>query len=133
MRLALVTKDASPFRCDRCEPADMQARNCANLLGLSEEARAVCNYTDEVADELKRKNAGKVVSLAGLRLYECPASYLTADTMEIERAVYATEAFGRMPLAGGWADQPCWFVEAYELYRAERSAAMKDRGDGERH
>lgn len=110
----------------------MQARNCANLLGLSDRAVAVCEYTDEVADELKRKKAVKVVSLGGLRLYECPASYLTADTMEMQRAVYATEAFGLMPLAGGWAEQPCWFVEAYELYRAERSAAMKDKGDGER-
>ena len=125
--------DASPFRCDTCRPADIVGRNCGNHLGLSEAARAVDEYTEEISCELRQKSAKKVASLAGLRLYECPASYLTADTMEMQRAVFATQAFGKMPLDGGWVEQPGWFVEAYEIYRAERSAAMKDKGNGERH
>jgi len=132
LRLAAVTKVASPFRCDKCGVPEKQARNCDNHLGLSDPARAVDEYTDSVAAEITAKGAKKVASLKGLRLYECPASYLTAETREMQRALYATEAFKTMPLAGGWADQPCWFVEAYEIYRAELAAAVKDRGDGER-
>lgn len=125
-------KAASPFRCDRCGSGDKEARNCGNYLGLSDEARAVDEYTERVTAEIKAKGAKKAASLNGLRLYECPASYMTAETAEMQAALYATEAFGALPLAGGWADQPCWFVEAYEIYRAESALAVRDRGNGER-
>jgi len=57
--------------------------------------------------------------LEGLRLYECPVSYITEDTWEIVQMIRLLEHTGRLPLSGGWADQPYWFVEAYGIYLEE--------------
>lgn len=89
-------------------------------------------YTEEVTAELRGKGAKKVASFAGLRLYECPSSYITPETLEMMRAVFVSETIGSLPCAGGWTEQPLWFVEAYEIYKAESCAASKDKGDGER-
>ncbi len=89
------------------------------MLALSERARAVTGYTEEIKEELKAKGAHKVISLADLRLYECPLSYITEDTWEIIRMIRLMEHTGRLPLDGGWADQPYWFVEAYGIYLEE--------------
>ncbi len=89
------------------------------MLALSEGARAVTDYTEEVKGELKEKGAEKVVVLGNLRLYECPLSYITEDTWEMVRMIRFLEHTRRLPLSGGWADQPYWFVEAYGLYLEE--------------
>jgi hypothetical protein len=118
-----------------CSESDREARNCANRLGLGDGARAVEKYTDEVIAEHREKGARKVFSLGGLRLYECPLTYLTDETAIITRAVFITEASGHLPLAGGWAEQPAWFVGAVEAYKTEmrrsRATARTD-GDGSR-
>ena len=50
----------------------MEARNCHNGKGLSEEARAVSSYTSGVKEDIREAKAAKVISLGDLRLYECP-------------------------------------------------------------
>ncbi len=121
----LSTDGGSPFDCERCSPTDRKKRNCANMLALSEGARAVTEYTGDVERELKEKGAGKVVVLGNMRLYECPLSYITEDTWEIVRMIRFLEHTGRLPLGGGWADQPYWFVEAYGLYLEESGRWQK--------
>jgi len=103
----------------------MEARNCRNLKGLSEEARAVCSYTPGVKLEIEKTGAAKVISLGDLRLYECPLSYLTEETGTVVRLVFLIEDSGVLYYGGGWGDQPCWLVEAFEIYRTERGEFQK--------
>ncbi|MBI5562758.1 MAG: hypothetical protein HY894_07920 [Deltaproteobacteria bacterium] len=110
----------------------MEARNCRNRLGLSDEARSVLRYADDVKAELRRSSASKAYSLGDLRLYECPLSFITSESAELMRAVYATEAVGQLPCEGGWMNQPHWFIEAFEIYKAETVSASRDEGNGER-
>ncbi|MBI5344764.1 MAG: hypothetical protein HZB83_05430 [Deltaproteobacteria bacterium] len=121
----MTAKDGSPFRCEDCGEKDRADRNCLNRLGLSDDTRAVREYTDDVKMELKEKNARKVFSLGNLRLYECPLSYVTEDIAEIMRLVYLMDASGHLLHQGGWADQPCWLIEAYEIYRVEHAENIR--------
>ena len=128
----MAARDGSPFDCGRCGPRDRTQRNCGNSLGLTEAAKAVFRYTEGVAEELKAKGAPKVFSLRGLRLYECPLSFITWETREIVRAVYLMEGGGRLFMSGGWGDQSAWLVEAFEIFRAESAAFRKDGADDEK-
>ena len=76
-------------------------------------------------DELKIKKAAKVWGLRDIRLYECPLSYMTAETHEIIAQVYRTEDGKRLLFQGEWADQPHWLVEAVDIYKIELSAERK--------
>lgn len=120
-------KDGGPFKCDTCTDRDREQRNCLNRLELSEDARAVTEYTDEVKAEIKGKKAQKIFGLAGLRLYECPTSYIEAETSATMRAVYLMEATGHMLYAGGIAEQPYWFLEAYEILKTEQAKDLKEK------
>jgi hypothetical protein len=77
-------------------------------------------------EEMKRgiaSEAPKVMGLAGgesvLRLYECPISYITSESMDVLSMVRLTHETNILPLSGGWADQPNFFVEAYQLFSTE--------------
>ena len=61
------------------------------------------------------------MSLGNLRLYECPLSYITEETFEVMKTVFMMESSGRLYLDGGLADQPCWVVEAFEIYQFEKA------------
>jgi hypothetical protein len=63
-----------------------------------------------------------------LRLYECPLSYISEETFAVMRTVFMMESSGCFYFDGGLADQPCWAVEALEIYQSERA-----RIAGERH
>jgi len=91
----------------------------------------VTSFTDEVAAEIKTKGVGKVFSLGGIRFYECPLTAITAETYEILRVVFLLESSGQLFFDGGWADQPSWLVEAYEIYKIESSEYMKGRKNAE--
>jgi hypothetical protein len=121
-----LSEAGSPFKCDECSERDKDNRNCFNRKGLSEGAIAVESYTDEIAGEHRELNAQKVFSLGTLRLYECPLSYLTQDTREITRLVYLCEDKGLMLHEGGIGNQPSWFIEAMEVFRAEKLKAIND-------
>lgn len=123
-----MAADGSPFVCETCEDKDRRARNCQNLLGLSDEAKAVTAYSPEIISEHEEKNATKVFSLGSIRLYECPLSYLTRDTSEIMRMIYLFDGTKNLPYGGGWADQPMWFVEAYEIFRREQFGRLGEKG-----
>lgn len=98
----------------------MDSLNCGNRKGLSDEARAVTKYTPEVTQEHKKTGAGKVfASLGDIRLYECPLTYITAETWEVIRLAYMTESTGHLYFRGGLADQPFWLIEAIEICKAE--------------
>lgn len=125
----LDTRSGSPFDCERCTRQDREARNCCNRKGLREEARAVEAYTPEVVEEHREKGARKVFRLAGLRLYECPLSYISMVTSDVIRLVYLIEGSGALLFPGGWGAQPAWLVEAYEVFRAENARDIKDRKD----
>ncbi len=127
----LVTASGSPFSCEECGAAMREARNCSNSLGLPDEVRIVEDFTPGVLDEIRRCGAKKVFSLGSLRFYECPLTAISAETMEMIGIVYLVEASGRLYYSGGWADQPCWLVEAYEIFKRERHEYLKGRENGE--
>lgn len=60
-----------------------------------------------------------------MRLYECPLTYVTGDSWEIAKTVYRSTDGAHLLLAGGWADQPHWFVEATDLFKIEQNRAMR--------
>lgn len=93
---------------------------------MSDEAKAFEEYTDDIKDEHKDKGAKKVFMTGKLRLYECPLSYITYDTRELMRLCYLIEDSKSLLFAGGWADQPMWFVEAFEIFRIESARNVKD-------
>ncbi|MBE7415991.1 MAG: hypothetical protein HS130_12555 [Deltaproteobacteria bacterium] len=108
---------------------DREARNCCNFRGLSEEARAVDGYTAAITEELKRKRCLKVLSIGDIRLYECPLSYFDEETQSIIGLVFRLEGAGLPYFDGGLASQPCWLMEAVEIFENERSA-REGKGNG---
>lgn len=54
-----------------------------------------------------------------MRLYECPLTYITAETWEVIRLVYMMESTGHLYYEGGLSEQPFWLIEAMELYKSE--------------
>lgn len=117
----------SPFTCSDCGEADKKERNCSNFKGLSEAARAVAAYDPGISEEIKARGSAKVISLGDLRLYECPLSYVSEETFSVMRAVFMIESSGRLYFDGGLADQPCWAVEALEIYQSERARLAGER------
>jgi len=129
LRWAFKTRHASPFACETCTDRDKEARNCCNLLGLSDEALAVADYTDEVKAELLSMQAQKVFTLGDLRLYECPLSFITEETREVIQMVFLMDSTKRLLFTGEWGDQPAWLVEVYGIFLSESALYMKDRQD----
>lgn len=84
-----------------------------------------------MAREITLKGGGKVFSLGEIRFYECPLTAISAETFELIRVVYLLESSGRLFFDGGWADQPYWLVEAYEIYKMETFEYLKGRKNGE--
>lgn len=99
------------------------------MAGLSEAARAVEEYLLETREEIVRKGASKVFTLGSMRLYECPLSYLTDETIEVIRGVYLMDNSGHLLYGGGWADQPAWLVQAYEIFKHEMAVGRRDEAD----
>ncbi|MFQ5428045.1 MAG: hypothetical protein ACE5EZ_03595 [Thermodesulfobacteriota bacterium] len=84
-----------------------------------------------MAREITSKHAGKVFSLGEIRFYECPLTAITVETFELIRVVYLLESSAQLFFDGGWADQPHWLVEAYEIYKMETFEYLKGRKNGE--
>ncbi len=80
-------------------------------------------------EELKAAGAKKVFRLGQLRLYECPLSYIGADTAEMMRLVYLMDGSGSLIHPGGWGAQPYWLIEAHEIYKSETFKELKDEGN----
>lgn len=128
-RWAFRICDGSPLDCDSCSESETSARNCGNRLALSEEARAVNRYTGDITDEHRIKSAQKVLSLGDIRFYECPLSYISADSRELIRMVFLSEATGALPCRDGLGQQPYWFIEAVEIGGFERAAYLQRKKD----
>lgn len=97
---------------------------------LTENARAVTDYSEDITDELRERRAGKVFSLGDIRLYECPLSYLAADTALLMRAVYVMDGTGHLFHSGGLGSQPYWLIEAYEIFKSECASYNRDKDNG---
>lgn len=130
MRWAFKTREASPFDCENCTDKDKEARNCSNAIGLSDEALAITEYTDEVKAELSEKSARKVFTLGDMRLYECPLSYIAVETQDVIHTVFLMDSTKRLLFSGEWGDQPAWLVEAYGIFLAESATFLKDKRNG---
>ena len=76
-------------------------------------------YSEEVKEELREKEAQKVFSLGDVRLYECPLSYITEETQELMRLCFLIDETKQLLYGGGWGGQPVWLVEAFEVYKVE--------------
>lgn len=112
--------DNNPFQCSNCTSEEKKVRNCFNYKGLESYAIAVEKYTDLINYEHRVKKANKVVSLpGGIRLYECPVSYLTQDTHDIMNIVYLMESTNSLYYDGAIADQPFWLIEAFNIFKKE--------------
>ena len=83
-----------------------------------------------VARRVAQRPAQKVFSLGDIRLYECPVSYISSDTVEIMRLVFLVDDRGSLLYGGGWGDQPAWLVEAVEIFRMENVRRSKEREEG---
>ncbi|MBI1913033.1 MAG: hypothetical protein HYS21_13685 [Deltaproteobacteria bacterium] len=57
-------------------------------------------------------------------------SYISPETLEIARLVYLVEDTGNLLFEGGWAAQPFWLVEAFEIYKYESIKSIKEKGNG---
>lgn len=99
-------------------------------MNLSDGARAITDFTEVVISEHAEKGARKVFSLGDIRLYECPLSYITEETSELIRLVSLVDASGHLLHDGGLGGQPFWLIEAYEIYRNERTRFQKEKSDG---
>ncbi len=44
------------------------------------------------------------------------------------RLVYLMDGSGHLMHAGGWAAQPYWLMEAYEIHKSETFREIKDKG-----
>ncbi len=125
----MAGRGASPFDCKSCGARDKSERNCLNRLGLSEAARTVESYTEEIKEELRDKGAKKVFSLGAMRLYECPLSYVTSESWEIVRLLFAVDDSRALLHGGGLGNQPYWLIESLEIYRAECIKNIKGKSD----
>ncbi len=83
-------------------------------------------------------NARKVAVLGDIRLYECPLSYITAETGEILQVVFLVTETHIPFFPGGWAEQPHWLSEAVALYKkevlewTERQRVKSEEGRGKK-
>jgi len=76
--------------------------------------------------------AKKVETFGDIRLYECPGSYITPETVEILQAVFLVTETHVPYFPGGWVDQPHWLQEAVTLYKKEIADRMeKEREKGQ--
>lgn len=73
----------------------------------------------ELSAQLAAAGAVKVSGLGDIRLYECPLSWITPETHELLRLVNFSRDSSVLYAAGGWEDQPDWFVRAYDIVRTE--------------
>lgn len=114
---------ASPFDCNDCSKKQQRNRNCKNQLGLEDTGIVWGEYKkaeqDRINKRLSKAGAKKVYNLGDIRLYECPNLWITPETNSILRMVYLARETGVLYAAGGWADQPKWFTEAYKIVRRE--------------
>jgi len=125
-RWQYATRDGNPFNCRDCGERDKQLRNCGNIKELSEDTKAITEWTDEIKDEIKDKKATKVFSLGDIRLYECPYTYIANDTWEIIRLCYFIDDTKHLLFSGGWSEQPFWLMEAWEIYKTECAKQIKE-------
>ena len=126
----IISTDAgSPLTCEDCSTRDRDNRNCLNWRGLSEEARAVQSYTASITEEHSVKEASKVsVSLGDIRMYECPLSYMSADTIQLLQLLALIEQTGSLLYDGGIAAQPYWLMEAIMIGKEEQvKVALKSK------
>jgi hypothetical protein len=118
-----MLQNKTPFDCNKCTDRDKDIRNCANYKEIPEEFLAIEKYTDESTEYFKKHNLKKVAPLDNgkqcIRLYECPASYITHDTSDIIRLLYTIENTNYLLFDGGLAKQPYWLVQAMELFNIE--------------
>lgn len=113
----------APFSCLDCKDQDKQARNCGNRLDL-DLTDVIWKEYDEgerkrIAQAFKKAGANKVINLGDIRLYECPLTWVTEESWDICRMLYLAQDTHVLYAGGGWANQPVWFMQAFELFRAE--------------
>lgn len=80
--------------------------------------------------KVQQRQAQKVFSLGDIRLYECPVSYISRDTVEVMRLVYLIDDSKSLLYGGGWGSQPAWLVEALEVFRMETVRRTREREEG---
>lgn len=79
--------------------------------------------------ELEQKKAVKVWSSGGSRFYECPLTAVTSETNEALALVYLIEDSKHLLFDGGWAAQPRWLYEAWGIFKAEQTKAIKEKSE----
>ena len=117
-------RDSSPFDCGTCSDKQRLESNCGNADGLSGDARGFEDYTDEIKEELGKGKRFKL-AVGGFKFYECPLTYITEETWQLIRLVHLIDTSGHLLHSGGWANQPQWLVEAYEIYKQECNREAK--------
>lgn len=83
------------------------------------------DYTDYHNGYIEEHNPPKVAVVRNkediIRMYECPTSYVTMDTINIVQLVYMIDSTGHLLYEGGLANQPYWLIEAMDIYKRESS------------
>ena len=70
---------------------------------------------------MEEKGAQKVFTVGEIRLYTCPLSFISSDTIDLIRITALVDSTGHLLHPGGLGDQPTWLIEGLEIYRIERA------------
>lgn len=106
-------KAPQPFDCSNCDL--QEERNCGNLKKL-----ACTSIEDFKSDDYKSiKDETKIWTIGLTRLYECPLTWFTDDSLRLYDISYLINNSGQLLFNGSWSEQPAWVWQAYLIYQQE--------------
>ncbi|MCK4738906.1 MAG: hypothetical protein KAT46_03060 [Deltaproteobacteria bacterium] len=54
-------------------------------------------------------------------------SYVSEESLELLRLIFLINDSSQLLFSGGWAEQPLWFIEAYEIFKVELARDMQKK------
>lgn len=117
-----------PFDCQNCTREDQEKNNCHNRYDLIDPAYEHLQndapienwFLNDVKEKWRGKYKGSfpltVLLLGNIRLYECPNTWITQDTIRLKNALFLGENPEKI-YPGTWIDQPQWYIDAISIYR----------------
>lgn len=114
-----------PFDCLTCKLKN--EHNCGNRFKLIDpvvQQKGLEPYPVWQAQDIKKKipHTGKfppkVWHLEDLKLYECPRTWITTETIQLIKLLHLEETPPKL-FPGTWLDQPAWWLDVIDIYKIE--------------
>ncbi len=70
-------------------------------------------------EEIEKSGQRKVWPLGTIRLYECPVTWITQESIDMMDACFMISNSSSLLFPGAWSDQPMWLWEAFKIYKTE--------------